>query len=260
MSPPLTRREARFVAEYARTRNAKQSALAAGYSPKSAAVLGPRALTKPRIIAALRDAGITILHVARPPGQLRCEVPGSRLRKGISQRQRRFVEAYLVCGNAAEAARRIGLSPKNAQSNGFRLLRVPAVAAAIAAEQKASAERTQISMDRVRLELARLGFADIGDIADWDGERLQLRPRALIAKDDRAAIAELKVRPGKHGARITLRLHSKQRALEALAKHLGFYRPGAASESADAEEERRAANAELRARLMRIVHAGKKEE
>src|SRR5262249_47254014 len=125
MSPPLTRREARFVAEYARTRNAKQSALAAGYSPQSAAVLGPRALRKPHIVDALREAGVDILHAPPPPGQVRHESPRSRLRKTLTWRQRRFVEEYLVCGNAAEAARRIGLSDENAQSNGFRLLRVP---------------------------------------------------------------------------------------------------------------------------------------
>jgi phage terminase small subunit len=259
MPSSLTWREARFVAEYARTRNAKQSALAAGYSPNSAATLGPRCLQKPHIIEALREAGVAILHVARPPGQLRRETPRSRLRKTLTLRQRRFVEEYLVCGNATEAARRIGLGDENAQSNGFRLLRVPMVAEAIAVEQKASAARTRITMDRVRLELARLGFADIGDIVDWDGETLQLRPRDLIAKDDRAAIAELKVRPGKHGPRITLRLHSKERALEALAKHVGLYRPGAADASADAETERREANAELRARLMKIVNGGKKD-
>ena len=77
MSSSLTWREARFVAEYARTRNAKQSALAAGYSPQSAATLGPRCLQKPHIVAALRDAGVEILHVARPPGQLDIGV-GSR--------------------------------------------------------------------------------------------------------------------------------------------------------------------------------------
>jgi phage terminase small subunit len=178
----------------------------------------------------------------------------------LTGRQRRFVEEYLVCGNATEAARRIGLSDKSAQSNAFRLMRVPLVAEAIAVEQKASAERTRISMDRVRLELARVGFADIGDILDWDGETVQLRPRDLIAKDDRAAIAELKVKPGKHGPRITLRLHSKERALEALAKHVGLYRPGAMHAAANANEPRRDANAILRERLLKIANAGKKEE
>jgi phage terminase small subunit len=257
-SLPLTPREARFVVEYARTRNAKQSAIAAGYSSKSATVLGPRCLRKPHIVAALHEAGVEILHVARPPGQIRAEKPRSRLRKTLTWRQRRFVEEYLICGNATEAARRIGLSEKNAQANGFRLLRVPLVAEAIAIEQRASAERTKISMDRVRLELARVGFADIGDILDWDGDTVQLRPRDLIAKADRAAIAALKVRPGKHGPRISIRLHSKERALEALAKHLGFYRQGAMQTAANANEEQRDANAILRERLMRIVNQGKK--
>jgi hypothetical protein len=66
------------------------------------------------------------------------------------------------------------------------------------------------------------------------------------------------VRPGKHGPRITLRLHAKERALEALAKHVGLYRPGAMNAPANANEEQRTANQILRERLMRIVNQGKK--
>ncbi len=40
----------------------------------------------------------------------------------MNQRQRAFCEAYLVSGNAAEAAREAGYSPKTARSIGQRLL------------------------------------------------------------------------------------------------------------------------------------------
>lgn len=256
MTKPLTPREARFVEEYALTRNAKQSALAAGYSAKSAAALGPRCLRKPHIIDALKTRGVTIAPGPRPPGQLRHEA--AHLRKGLSGRQRRFVEEYLLCGNATEAARRIGLSEANAKSNGARLLARRGVAAAIKAEQEASARRTGITVDRVKRELARLAFVEIGDIADWDGDALVLRPRDAISSDDRAAIAELKVKEGKNGARITVRLHSKHTALIALAKHFGLFEKGAGGPSPEEQEAARYdAKAELRARLRRIMDGAK---
>ena len=51
---------------------------------------------------------------------------------------------------------------------------------------------------------------------------MTLRARDDIAPDDRAAIAELKLKPGRQGMRATIRLHSKQAALDALAKHMGL--------------------------------------
>lgn len=40
----------------------------------------------------------------------------------MNQRQRAFCEAYLISGNAAEAARQAGYSPRSARSIGQRLL------------------------------------------------------------------------------------------------------------------------------------------
>lgn len=261
MSPPLTPRERRFVAEYARLRNAKQAALNAGYSPTSAAVLGPRALHKPHIAAALAAAGVAAPRGPHPQTQIR--LPASRLRRGLTPRQQRFVEEYLVCGNAAEAARRIGLSEKNAKANGFRLARRPMVAAAIKAAQEASARRTEISADRVRDELALLAFSNIRNIADWDATRVRVRPADEIAADDRAAIAELSIKPGKHGARTRVRLFSKLAALDALARHLGTYLknggqpPAAYARAAEEEADGRDAVDVLRERLARIERGGK---
>jgi len=227
--------------------------LNAGYSANSAARLGPRALRKPHILAALGEAGVAVTLGAFPPSQIRR--PASRLRRGLTLRQQRFVQEYLVCGNAAEAARRIGLGERNAQSNGARLLARRGVTEAVKAEQEASAERSRITADRVRIELARIAFANFGDIADWDAGGATLRPRAAIAPDDRAAIAELRVKQSKHGIRTKIRMHSKLRALDALAKHLGFYlkNGGPPMGSLDEEQACRDANAELRERLLRIA-------
>ncbi|MGH7032621.1 MAG: terminase small subunit [Stellaceae bacterium] len=59
----------------------------------------------------------------------------------MNERQRRFVEHYLVCRNATEAARRAGYAEMGASSNGGRMLRVPAVVEALAREGIDAAER-----------------------------------------------------------------------------------------------------------------------
>ncbi|HLI23025.1 MAG TPA: terminase small subunit [Stellaceae bacterium] len=265
MSSPLTPRERRFVAEYARLRNAKQAALNAGYAPRWAQMLGSRILHKPHIVAALAAAGVAAPRGPHPRTQIR--QPASRLRRGLTPRQQRFVEEYLVCGNASEAARRIGLSAKNARANGYRLARRPMVAAAIKAAQERSARRTAISADRVRDELAALAFSDIRDFADWDATHLRVRSAKDIDPQDRAAIAELRIKHGKNGGYTRLRLYPKLAALEALSRHLGISlknggRPPAAyARAAEAEEAaKRAADDAIRERLARIKHGGKDGE
>ena len=59
----------------------------------------------------------------------------------MNERQRRFVEHYLVCRNATEAARRAGYAEMGASANGSRMLRVPAVVEALAREGIDAAER-----------------------------------------------------------------------------------------------------------------------
>ena len=59
----------------------------------------------------------------------------------MNERQRRFVEHYLVCRNATEAARRAGYAEMGASTNGGRMLRVPAVVEALAREGIDAAER-----------------------------------------------------------------------------------------------------------------------
>lgn len=255
MSENLTPREARFVAEYARTRNAAQAARAAGWSVTSAGATGFRWLRKPAIVAALAAEGVAVVPGINPPGQIR--KPRVFVKRGLTLRQQRFVEAYLICANATEAARRAGLPGRKPEFAGAKMMRRPGVAAAIAAEREASAQRTRITVDRIKQELARLAFSDIGDIADWDESGMMLRARDDIAKDDRAAIAELKLRQGREGPRATIRMHSKQAALDALAKHLGLYGRGAKPALAADAAPARSANDILRERLLKI--AGKKE-
>ena len=50
---------------------------------------------------------------------------------GLSDQQKLFIEHYLVCWNASEAARRARYSPDTAGQQGYRLLRLKAVQAAI---------------------------------------------------------------------------------------------------------------------------------
>src|SRR6185312_14588181 len=93
---------------------------------------------------------------------------------------------------------------------------------------------------------------------DEDGN-IALKASDAISPDDRAAIAELKVKRGAPGVNgvvsARVKLHDKQRALDSLARLMGLY--GKKSfVTIDHERPKRDANAILRERLLRIARSG----
>ncbi len=235
----------RFVEEYARLKNAAEAARRAGYSPFNAAVRGAVLLRSPAVAAALRQAGVAMPEPAAP------RVSFCRDDQGLTQRQRRFVEHYLVCANASAAARRAGYAEGTAKAAGSRLKRSPAIVAALAQANAARAKRLSIDAERVLEEVARLSFVDLGDLVDWRGGALRLKDPAEIAPADRAALAQISFVAEKGGTRVKVKLFDKLRALEILAKHLGLLKPKPAHEKPEAEK--RVWRDELRRRIERLA-------
>lgn len=106
----------------------------------------------------------------------------------LTDRQRQFVEEYLVDLNATQAAIRAGYSQKTAEQLGYQLLQKPLVQAEIQAAMERRAKRTGITQDRVVEELGKVAFAEAADGSDSE-----------------------------------LKYSNKLRALELLGKHLGLF-------------------------------------
>jgi phage terminase small subunit len=135
-------------------------------------------------------------------------------------RQRRFIAEYLLGGDPRAAAVAAGYAPSTAKRNASVLLRRPSVAAMVRRELDARAERTRIAADRIVLELARVAFSDISRIADWgEGGGLVVRPLAELSEGDRAAVARIT----RHGGHVSIALHDKIRALDALGKYFKLW-------------------------------------
>lgn len=77
----------------------------------------------------------------------------------LTKKRRVFVEEYLRCWNAAEAARRAGYSERTARSQGQRLLTFVDVAAEI----ERRIQETAMSANEVLLRLAAQARGSIGD-------------------------------------------------------------------------------------------------
>lgn len=84
----------------------------------------------------------------------------------MTDKQKKFIDEYLVDLNATQAAIRAGYSPKTANEQGAQnLVKLSIPIAQAMAEQS---KRTGINADRVLRELARMGFADSEQITEWN--------------------------------------------------------------------------------------------
>lgn len=86
----------------------------------------------------------------------------------LTERQRRFVEEYMACGNGAEAARRAGYSEGIAKVQASENLTKPNVKAAIERRQQ---EMSEDSEDRRAKWISRL--EGLADCAEKDADKLR---------------------------------------------------------------------------------------
>lgn len=138
----------------------------------------------------------------------------------LTEKQKRFVEEYLVDLNATQAAIRAGYSEKTAQEQSSRLLSNVMVQEAV---QKAVADRsarTEITQDAVLRELAAIGFSRATDFAKITANGcVKLTPTVLLSDEQQRAVASIK--EGKYG--VELRLHDKLGALQLIGRHIGMF-------------------------------------
>lgn len=145
-----------------------------------------------------------------------------RCRK-MTERQKRFVEEYLIDLNATQAAIRAGYSPETAKEIGCENLTKPNIRARVDKAIAERSKRTGVNQDRVLLELARLGFVNPADLINMDEATI----KDGANRDDTAAISSVKVKtiPTEDG-NITereVKLCDKNKSLELLARHLGMF-------------------------------------
>jgi phage terminase small subunit len=240
----MTPRKQRFIEEYARAQNGKAAALAAGYAPRAAAPMASKLLRRADVQAALIAAGVPLAFTTYGPK------PATRIAKGLTARQERFIEHYMILGKGAEAARRAGYSARSAPSIADKLLHTPVVMAALDEANAARAKRLTLDGDQVLIELATLVRADLSRVIDWGPAGVSVKAAEDLAPEDRAAIAAIDAVSHAGGTRVKVKLFDKLRALELLAKHV-FAREARGTGSPTLIDGREARDV-LRERLERI--------
>lgn len=159
-------------------------------------------------------------------------MPVKKNKEGLTAKQQRFCEEYLVDLNATQAAMRAGYSKKSAHAIGIENLSKPIIADYLKKRQSNLSERTEVTQEMVIKELAAIAFSDVTDVAevknvelyDKDGNPFTIKGvdvalTKLIESDTRKAIASIK----QNSTGIEVKMHDKIKALDKLAEHLGMY-------------------------------------
>jgi phage terminase small subunit len=155
--------------------------------------------------------------------------PGEQPRIPVHQRRTRFIKEYLIDKNATRAAIAAGYGEKGASVAATRLLKDVKIRAAIESANKRINDKLDITVERVKLELARLAFFDPLEFWNADGTA---KPLHEISEDARRAISGLEVAELFAGAGEErnlagyikkFKLADKGANLERLGKHLQMF-------------------------------------
>lgn len=150
--------------------------------------------------------------------------PSAKWAEGLADKERVFVEEYLVDLNCRQAAIRCGYQPDSASNSARKMLDKPNVAAAI---DKALAERPGVTRARIVDELAKIAFANAGTFFKWGPDGVLIVDSDSLEDGDRAVISEVTETRSESDSRTTvttkIKLHDKLAALEKLGKTMGMY-------------------------------------
>jgi len=149
-----------------------------------------------------------------------------RFRDGLSPKQQRFIEEYLVDLNASQAALRAGYSARTAFRSGIENMQKPAIKAAISAAQARRADRVGITQDQVLVEFGIVSFSDVRHYVIDNQGNVQLAEEAPDCAMRAVSSIKKKIIPlgeGKHAYETEIRLWSKPAALRMAGEHLGMF-------------------------------------
>lgn len=142
----------------------------------------------------------------------------------LTEKQKRFIEEYLIDLNATQAAIRAGYSPATAKEVGCQNLTKLNIRTCIDKAIAERSKRTGVNADRIIEELAKIAFLNPTDLIDVNNAAL----KANVVPEDTAAIQSVKVKtiPTRNGEGVEreIKVADKIKALELLGKHVGMFR------------------------------------
>jgi len=147
----------------------------------------------------------------------------------LTARQQRFVEEYVKDLNATQAAIRAGYTGSNAtiRVTACETLTKPNVLDALRVLKEKRSRENAVTQERIKEELARIGFSNMDEFAEWSENGVKLKNSDTLPTDAKRCVQEVsEVRTkvgGLYQTTLKFKLHDKVKALDMLARHVGMY-------------------------------------
>lgn len=142
----------------------------------------------------------------------------------LTNRQRKFINAYLKHGNGTQAAKDAGYSEKTAQVQASRLLTYAMVRQEIEKRQKNLAKKTDLSIEWCLEQYKKLAESMITDFMEIGPNGVSLKDFSLVDPDKVFAVEEVSetITQGGGGSQ-RVKLARKKDALDSIMRHLGGF-------------------------------------
>ena len=85
-------------------------------------------------------------------------------------------------------------------------------------------QKTEVTIQRIAEELARIAFADQRKVMKWSASGVTLHDSDDLTDDAAAIVSEVSETVTQFGGSMKLKSHDKVRALELLGKHMGMFK------------------------------------
>lgn len=145
-------------------------------------------------------------------------------KNGLSHKYTLFVNEYVKDLNAVQAAIRIGYSAKNAEANAWRLMANEGVLTAIQDVITKRLKRLKIDQERVLREYEHIAFARMSTYVKVERGRIVLTESDALPENADAAIQGYTETTNEFGGSLSIKLHDKLGALNALSKYLKLFK------------------------------------
>ena len=141
----------------------------------------------------------------------------------LTNRQKLFIEEYLIDLNATQAAIRAGYSVNSAHSIGNENLNKKYIKEEVEKQLAERSKRTGINAERIVNELAKIAFLNPIDVIDMNDVTIT----ESATREDTSTISSIKVKTSKsdvgESTEREVKVYDKLKALELLGKHIGMF-------------------------------------
>ena len=141
----------------------------------------------------------------------------------LTNRQKLFIDEYLIDLNATQAAIRAGYSVNSAHTIGNENLNKTYIKEQIEKKLAERSKRTGINAERIVNELAKIAFLNPTDVINMHDATIE----ECATREDTSTISSIKVKTSKtdngESTEREVKVYDKLKALELLGKHIGMF-------------------------------------